>query len=78
LRKLKFPLVPIILGMILGPLAEENLARSITIAHARGTNLQIFFMSSPIAQVFMIITGLSLGWSIYKRATTKVISEEGL
>jgi len=78
LRKLKFPLVPIILGMILGPLAEENLARSITIAHARGTNLLFFFISSPIALVFMIITGLSLGWSIYKRATTEVISEEGL
>lgn len=78
LRKLKFPLVPIILGMILGPLAEKNLARSIILAHARGTNLLFYFVSSPIALTCMIITALSLGWAIYKRATAEVISEEAL
>jgi len=77
-RKLKFPLVPIILGMILGPLAEENLARCLTIAHARGFNVWYFFFTSPIALAFMIITALSLGWAIYKRVTAKMISEEGL
>ena len=78
LRKLNFPLVPIILGMILGPLAEKTLARSIILAHARGTNLLFYFVSSPIALTCMIITALSLGWAIYKRATAEVISEEVL
>jgi len=78
LRKLKFPLVPIILGMVLGSLAEENLMRSLIIARARGVSLWYLFSTSPVALVLIIITVLSLVWAIYKRITTQVISEEGL
>jgi len=77
-RKMKFPLVPIVLGMILGPMAEENLARCLSIAGARGTTVWHIFFTSPIALGFMAITFLSLGWTIYKRVTTGEIEEEGL
>src|SRR5690606_31768481 len=42
--KTGFPLPPIVLGIILGPLAEENLERSMTIANARDMNIFEYFV----------------------------------
>ena len=45
LRKLDFPLAPIILGLVLGPLMEKNLRRALSLS---GGDWQVLF-SSPLA-----------------------------
>jgi putative tricarboxylic transport membrane protein len=61
LRKAGFPLAPIILGIILGPLAEENLDRVVTIADARNMSLLEYFFSRTATILFMALTVLALG-----------------
>lgn len=51
-----FPVSPIILGMILGPMAETNLRRSLT---ATGGDWSVFFLR-PISAVFWVLIVLSL------------------
>lgn len=48
-KKMDVPLAPIIIGVVLGPLIETNLARSIRIAGARDLPLVQYLLSSPLA-----------------------------
>jgi putative tricarboxylic transport membrane protein len=48
-KKVAIPLAPIIIGVVLGPLIESNLARSMTIANARGMSLVQYMLSSWLA-----------------------------
>ena len=58
LRKLKYSLIPFILGFVLGELMEENLRRALAIS---GGDLSIL-VSSPISQVLWVLTlGMLLG-----------------
>ena len=66
LRKARFPLAPIILGIILGPLAEENLDRVITLAAARGTSVFGFFLSRTLTVVMMLFTLTAIGYTFYR------------
>lgn len=54
LMKLGIPLTPLILGLVLGPILEENLRLTMTMSNA---NFLGYFCSRPIAMVFM---GLAL------------------
>jgi len=56
LRKLDFPLAPIVLTLILGPLMERSLRQSLEMSQG---SLHIFF-ESPIALVLLIVTALIL------------------
>ena len=56
----RFPLPPVVLGIILGPLAEKNIARAAQIASARDIPLLNYFLSSPISVVFIVLTILSI------------------
>lgn len=58
----KIELTPLIIGFVLGPLAETNLRRGLQLTD--GSFLQ-FFMS-PIAAVFMVLALATLGWSMRK------------
>jgi putative tricarboxylic transport membrane protein len=49
---LGYPLVPMLLGIILGPMAESNLKRAMTISDG---SISIFF-TRPISLVFIILT----------------------
>lgn len=65
----EFPLSPIVLALILGPMAEGNLRRSLVMSHGDYS----IFLSHPIAATFIVIAILSLLWPIakhllYKRA----------
>lgn len=62
LDKHKFPLTPIILSYILGPLVEANLRRGLMFSD--GSILAFF--KSPIAAVFLVLAILSLLSSFYK------------
>jgi putative tricarboxylic transport membrane protein len=56
LRKLDFPLAPIVLTLILGPLMERSLRQSLEMSQG---SLDIF-LKSPIALVLLILTALIL------------------
>jgi putative tricarboxylic transport membrane protein len=56
LRKLDFPLAPIILGLVLGPLMEKNLRRALSLS---GGDWQVLF-SSPLAIGLWVLAVLSL------------------
>jgi putative tricarboxylic transport membrane protein len=51
-----YPLAPMVLGLILGPIAESNLRRSLSIS---GGTLDIFYQS-PLAVAILILSVLSL------------------
>jgi len=56
MRKNNFPIAPVVLGVILGPIAEDELGRALIIAHGDWTVL----FQSPIAIFFYAISLLSL------------------
>ncbi len=49
MTKLKYPIVPLVLAMVLGRLAENSLRQSLTLS---GGSLSIFF-TRPIALLFV-------------------------
>lgn len=56
MRKLKFPLAPVILGLVLGPIIETNLSRALLIS---GGSISIFF-DSNISKFLWILTIISI------------------
>jgi putative tricarboxylic transport membrane protein len=66
LRKADFPLAPIILGIILGPMAEENLDRVMTLAGAHQMSVFEFFMSRGLTIALMVMTFAAISYSFYR------------
>jgi putative tricarboxylic transport membrane protein len=63
MQKKGFPAAPAVLGVILGPIAEDALARSLIISHGNwGTLFQ-----SPIAIFFYVISTLSVVYSLRRQ-----------
>jgi putative tricarboxylic transport membrane protein len=65
-----FSTAPVILGLILGPLAEQELGRALIISHGDWTVL----FKSPLALLFYGLSILSVGysfWSYRKAKTTR-------
>jgi putative tricarboxylic transport membrane protein len=60
LRELKFPMAPMILGLVLGDLLEKNLTRGLVLS---GGSVVPFF-TRPACAVLSAITILSVLWSI--------------
>ncbi len=54
MRRYGFPTAPVIVGMILGPLAEEQMRRSLAISEGDPT----IFISRPISGTILVITAL--------------------
>lgn len=65
-RKLGFNPGPIILGLILGPIAEVGLSQSMLMGHAAGSILAVFF-TRPISIVLIILSVLSILWPVLTR-----------
>lgn len=63
MRKNGFPAAPIVLGVILGPIAEDALARALLISHGDWSVL----FKSPIALFFYGISLLSLTYSLRRQ-----------
>lgn len=78
--RFQLPSVPLLLGLILGPMAEENLRRSLVISKGSW----MIFLQRPISLVFFIITvavivvpiGLNLYRTVKGAKTVDVNSEE--
>ncbi len=60
MRKLEFPLAPICLAIILGPLAESSLARALVMARAGEIPILLMFLTRPLTLVLIALTLLSL------------------
>jgi putative tricarboxylic transport membrane protein len=54
MRRFDFPVAPCIIGMILGPLAEENFRRALTISRGDAS----VFVTSPISATLLGIATL--------------------
>ena len=63
MRKNDFPTAPVVLGVILGPIAEDELGRALIIAHGDWSVL----FQSPIAIFFYAISLLSLLYSLKRQ-----------
>ena len=75
LRKLDFPLAPIVLTLILGPLMERSLRQSLEIS--QGSFL--VFLKSPIAAVFLAATVLILvapAFQFFRRGKAALARDE--
>ena len=57
LRKINFPAVPILLGLVLGKMAETNFRRALMVS--RGS--YSIFVKSPFSVVFLVLTILVIG-----------------
>ena len=81
LRKAEYPLAPIILGLILGPLAEENLDRVMTLASAADLSLMGYFMQRWVTVALMAMTVATLVFSFLRdirfRRTGQAAADDG-
>ena len=66
LRKAKYPLPPMIIGFILGPIAETKLRQALSI----DPNIYLF-LTRPISLIFVILMFASVGFSFYQIAKEK-------
>lgn len=75
LAKNDFPLAPLVLGLVLGPMIENNLRRALTTSNGDWS----IFITQPISAVFLLIAIL---WILIplimkKRGKTIITNEEG-
>lgn len=63
LEKGGYPLAPLILGFILGPMVETNLRRGLM--HTGGDFMP--FLAQPIAATFFALTAVSVAWIAYQQ-----------
>ena len=77
MQKLDFPSVPIVLGMVLGPIAESNLRNALVMSNGSWT----IFVKRPICLAFIILTFvlivlLKKGDAKQRKATDKYMKGE--
>ncbi len=72
-KKTDFELTPMVFGLVLGPMLENALRRSLVISIG---NFGIFF-TRPISLIFLVISLLFLLWNFFfKKRSTTMISED--
>lgn len=78
MQRLGYPIVPLVLGLVLGPIAEENLLRAMQLSN----NKFSYFFESGISQVLWVGLALTVAYSVYraiikgrKLSTTKSTSQ---
>ncbi|WP_316980341.1 tripartite tricarboxylate transporter permease [Shumkonia mesophila] len=68
MEKMAFPLAPLVLGVVLGPLIETNLLRALTISH--GNFFALF--NSVISWIFVVLTLLSFFGALKRSAISNI------
>jgi putative tricarboxylic transport membrane protein len=63
MRYYGYPLSPVMIALILGPIAEQNFCRSLMISHGSAA----IFFQSPIFDVFLLLAIASLAFALYQR-----------
>ena len=69
MRKFDFPTAPVVLGLILGDMAEQGLLRSIIMS--KDTNLLVYYLSRPICLVLLIMIVLAVFAPVLMNALSK-------
>ena len=72
LVRYKYGVAPMALGLILGTTMEEGFKLSLHLGAAEG-NIMLFFFSRPQSLALIILTLLSLGYSIWKECGAKKV-----
>lgn len=67
-KKLDIPLGPLILALILGPMAESNFRRALVISQDGG---MLIFLTSPIALGLLLIAAVSMAIPIIRKWKAK-------
>lgn len=67
LEKVNVPLAPIILGMILGPMAEQSVRRALLISRGDASEL----LTRPISATLAVATVLMVAWPLIKAVRRK-------
>jgi len=67
MRKHDYPAAPMVLGVVLGPMAESNLNRALLISQ----NDWMTFLQSPISLAFLILSIISVGLALYSSMPKK-------
>lgn len=73
LGKMEFPLAPIVLGLVLGPILESNLRRSLIMS---GGNISLF-IKSPIAIICLIMGALSVSLFVFQNRNKEKHIQQG-
>lgn len=68
LSRFGFPMAPLVLGLVLGPMIEKNLRDALT---ANDMNVLVF-ISRPISASLLVFTILTIVWSWRRYATRKI------
>jgi putative tricarboxylic transport membrane protein len=68
LRQQGFPMGPLVLALILGPMAESNLRRALALSEGSLT----MFVTRPISLIFLLLAAVTLAWPFIKRRTPAV------
>jgi putative tricarboxylic transport membrane protein len=61
LRRMDFPMGPLVLALILGPMAESNLRRALTLSQGDPSIL----VTRPISLLFLVLTVASFLWPLF-------------
>ncbi len=64
LRKFQFPLTPVVIALVLGPLAEENMRRALILSEGSFAT----FATRPISALFLLISLFTIVWPFYKKS----------
>lgn len=66
-KRMSIPAGPVVLGLLLGPIAEENLSRSLVLTQGR----PFLDVWSPIALALLALSAFSLLWPLLRRLRSK-------
>ncbi|MGJ7461489.1 tripartite tricarboxylate transporter permease [Halomonas sp. MA07-2] len=75
-KKIQVPLAPVIIGVVLGPLIETNLARSLRIAGARDMPLVQYLLATPLSMGLLAMVIVLLLVVIRMRRKEQAASKE--
>ena len=70
MRYYGYPLAPVMIALILGPIAEQNFCRALMVSHGSF----VIFFKSPIFDAFLALAIISLGFALYQRK--KIMANE--
>jgi putative tricarboxylic transport membrane protein len=67
MRRFDFPTAPVIIGMILGPLAEQNLRQALTISQGDVTTFVTRPLSATLLAISLLLLLTPVIWSLVRR-----------
>jgi putative tricarboxylic transport membrane protein len=72
MRRFGYPLIPVLLGLILGPMLESNFRRSMILSEGDPT----VFVRSPVAVVILLAAVAFPAWTLWRRVGGEEIQQE--